>query len=147
MVEETKKPVNKGGRPKKKRGGPKPVMTPEKITLLEEAFAFDCTDAEACYYAGISERTLHYYQAKNPKFLQRKKLLKERPVLKARHAVIDSFDTHPDIAFRYLEKKKRDEFGPDPANTQGLDFIAAMINAAKEAVSERKRRDTQAKSD
>ncbi|HYW81837.1 MAG TPA: hypothetical protein VFB30_01185 [Spirochaetia bacterium] len=36
--------------------GRKTVMTPEVVRKLEEAFSMDCTDEEACAYAGVGER-------------------------------------------------------------------------------------------
>ena len=35
------------------------------IKKLEEAFAYDCTDIEACFYAGVSTQSLYKYQKKN----------------------------------------------------------------------------------
>lgn len=80
------------------------------VKKLEEAFAIGCTDKEACLYADISERTLYTYQEKHPEFAQRKELLKEKPVLTARNTVVRSLQTDPDIALKYLERKKSDEF-------------------------------------
>ncbi len=80
------------------------------IYRLEEAFALDCTDEEACLYADIACSTLYKYQEVNTEFMERKRLLKNRPVLDARKAVIESFRSHPALAFKYLERKRKDEF-------------------------------------
>ena len=53
------------------------VMTPEVIAKLEEAFAWGCSDIEACLWADIAPKTLYVYQEKNPEFAQRKAALKE----------------------------------------------------------------------
>jgi hypothetical protein len=84
-------------------------MTPETIAKLEQSFAMGCTDKEACLYANISMDTLYYYQGNNPEFCQRKELLKENPVLKARSVIVNSL-SDPETSKWYLERKTRGEF-------------------------------------
>lgn len=83
--------------------------TPEVVSKLEEAFAYGCTDAEACLYAGISESLLASYQRTHPKFLDRKRALKESPMLLARRTVVDNLG-EPEHAKWFLARKRRDEF-------------------------------------
>jgi hypothetical protein len=85
-------------------------MTPETVKKLEEAFAIGASDGEACFYADISRETLNNYQNANPQFLDRKNALKERPVLLARQTVIKAIETDHDLAFKFLERKRRKEF-------------------------------------
>ncbi len=85
-------------------------MTNEVIAKLEEAFSLGCTDLEATLYANIAPATLYKYQDKNPGFLERKIQLKEMPIFKARASVINAFEKNPDLALKYLERKKKDEF-------------------------------------
>ncbi len=92
-----------------KREGRPTKMTPEVIKKLEEAFALDCTDGEACFYADISTQTLYTYQNNVPEFLERKRELKERPFLKARQTIIKNLD-QPEHAKWYMERKKKSEF-------------------------------------
>jgi len=80
------------------------------VNKLEEAFAMGCTDLEACLFAEITKKTLYNYQDKNPEFIHRKEALKETPVLKARQSVIKGFAEDSNLALKYLERKKRDEF-------------------------------------
>jgi hypothetical protein len=99
------------------------------ITKLEEVWGIDGTDAEAAFFAGISTASLSRYLDAHPAVAERKAALKERPVLLARRAVIESFDGHkvkskdekgneiesdspksPDLALKYLERKRRHEF-------------------------------------
>jgi hypothetical protein len=94
---------NKMGRPT--------VVTPEVLLKLEQAFSYGATDLEACGYAKISKSTLYYYQQDNPDFLERKEELKSKPILKARRVVIQSLETDPHLALKFLERKKKDEFG------------------------------------
>lgn len=86
------------------------VINKHVIDKLEQAFALGCTDLEASLFANIAPATLYNYQDKNPKFLKRKKQLKMNPVLKARTVVVNSFKDNPELALKYLERKKKDEF-------------------------------------
>ncbi|MFA5729687.1 MAG: hypothetical protein WC938_00445 [Candidatus Paceibacterota bacterium] len=85
----------------------------DKIILrkLEEVFALGGTDEEACLYADIGKSTLYDYQNENPEFSERKHLLKQRPILLARQEVINGLKGNPELALKYLERRKKDEFG------------------------------------
>ena len=85
------------------------VFTPELVNKLEEAFSIGCSDIEACLFAGISKQALYNYQDRFPEFVDRKEMLKERPVLKARSTVIKNLG-EDDTARWYLERKKKNEF-------------------------------------
>lgn len=90
-------------------GRPK-AIDDETLTKLEQAFAIGCTDEEAACFADINVRTLYRYCQENPEFAERRDVLKQKPVLKAR-ATIDKNLHDPDVAKWLLEKKKRNEFG------------------------------------
>lgn len=94
----------------------KPVGRPTKMTdltvkKLEEAFLLGCTDEEACFYAEISRQTLQNYQEKNPDFIDRKEQLKQNPFLLARRSIVSGISENPETALKYMERKKKDEFG------------------------------------
>lgn len=94
---------NKVGRP--------PIMTPETIAKLEEAFLIGCTDAEACFMAGISQSAFYRYQENHPEFKDRKEALKENTAIQARREVLEAISNHDGVMVRwYLEKKKPEEF-------------------------------------
>ncbi len=76
----------------KNKGGRKTVMTENVVNKLEQAFEWGCTDSEACVHAGISKQTLYNYGDKNKGFLDRKELLKETPVLKAKEIQYDELE-------------------------------------------------------
>lgn len=116
-------------RKKKSNAGRPTVMTPETINKLEEAFALGCTDREACLFAGITPPTLYDYQKLNPDFLTRKELLKENPVLLARTSVVNGLSGDPDLALKFLERKKKDEFSPKQINenTEKVELEEATI--------------------
>ena len=86
-------------------------VTPDVLNKLEQAFAMGCSDLEACFYADISDKTLYNYQNENPEFLQRKRALKEKPVLMARASVVDALKANPELALKFLERKRKSEFG------------------------------------
>lgn len=75
------------------------------VQKLEEAFAWGCSDEEACLYAGISTSALYEYQHIDELFLERKQLLKLRPVLIARKSVVEGLEKNPILAYKYLLKK------------------------------------------
>jgi hypothetical protein len=87
------------------------IITKVTLQKLEEVFALGGSDKEACFYADISPSTLYNYQIENPDFLERKELLKENPILLARRTVVSELTKNSYIAFKYLERKRRDEFG------------------------------------
>ena len=87
------------------------VITDEVRAKLEEAFAWGCTDIEACLWAGIAVQTLYKFQEREPAFLERKHELKETPILLARKVVVDAVQSgDKDMAKWLLPRKKREEF-------------------------------------
>jgi hypothetical protein len=86
------------------------TMTEKTVDKLEEAFAWGCTDAEACLHAGISKDTLYKHIKENPDFADRKKALKKKPILKARSEWIQKFGEDWKACRDYLERKLKDEF-------------------------------------
>lgn len=120
----------KPGRPKKKHAGGRPtVMTERVLDKLNQAFAIDCTDVEACLFAGISDDALYKYQRENPEYIKRKAQLKEMPVLQARTTVVTHLQEDPGSAKWYLERKKKDEFGPNQKAEVEITNIEDIINA------------------
>lgn len=102
------------------------------LLKLEEAFSIGCTDEEACTYADISTTAFYRYQDANPEFRERKARLKDKPVLLARKVIVDAIkDKNTDIAFKYLERKRKAEFGSridlttdgEPLNKITVEFL------------------------
>lgn len=69
------------------------VMTDEVLRKLAEAFAWGCTDTEACCYADISTTALYEYQNKHPEYAEYKARLKDTPVLKARARLMQDINS------------------------------------------------------
>jgi hypothetical protein len=86
-------------------------MTPLVIARLDDAFLQGHTDLEACLIAGISSATFYRYIERNPEYAERKEFLKNNPIIKARQTINRAIETNPEIAFKFLERKKKDEFG------------------------------------
>jgi len=100
-----------------------PWGRPAKITdivlsKLEDWFAMGFTDNEACLYADVAPATLYRYIEANPKFWERKELLKDQPKMVAKANLIKSIhSTNPlytkqkiDDSKWWLERKSRNEF-------------------------------------
>lgn len=110
---------------------PRPsVMTKRVLDKLEEAFSLGCTDLEATLYANISPATLYNYQEKNKEFLERKMQLKETPILKARASVIKSLQDNPELALKFLERRKKDEFSLKYDFEHSLRTISPILGGA-----------------
>ena len=83
------------------------AMTKETIQKLEDAFSWGCTDLEACCNADISKSTLYNYCDANPKFMERKEILKNQPVMKARRVVQAALDEDDiNTAHKVIDRKE-----------------------------------------
>ncbi len=99
----------------RKKTGPKTnwKQSPEAIRKLEEAFALDATIDEACFYADISPDTYYRWIKERPELSERFAALRNKPVLAARQTVLKAIQGgDQDIALKYLERKRSDEFSP-----------------------------------
>jgi hypothetical protein len=120
---------NKGGRPRScgRCGKPKTqcncgrptVMTELVIGKLESVFAIDGTVEEACAFADISEDAFYDYQKKSPKFAERIKRLRLKPILKARNTIVQKLGNNYGNAMDYLKRKRKLEFGDNIDVTSG----------------------------
>lgn len=117
---------NKGGRP--------PKIDKAALAKLEEAFAIGASDGEACFYADINPATLYRYQEKHPQFRDRKLALQQKPILAARREVVSGMKGNPDLAFRYLERKRKAEFGPGSEPNQGVQVNVVIYDGEKNAI-------------
>lgn len=110
-MSQTLKSLKRGpGRPPKKKGGRPRAVTDEIVAKLEHAYSLDCTDLEACLYADIHPTTLYRFQEANPEFRERKQQLKQNPFVLARTTIVSALKENPELALKYMERKKRDEF-------------------------------------
>ena len=112
-------------------------MTPEVVTKLEQAFSMGCTDEEACLFADISRMSLQRYQEAHPSFRDRKALLKQKLVLKARSVIAEALNRKDENTAKwYLVRKKKDEFGKaDTEINLGLS-VEVKDNKSKDAIED-----------
>lgn len=101
----------------KKTAGRPTVMTSDVVSKLEQAFSMGCSDLEACLFANISKQALYDYQAKHPEFADRKAMLKETLILKARSVIATSLNNKDENTAKwYLERKRKEEFSTKVEN-------------------------------
>jgi hypothetical protein len=81
------------------------------VKKLEYVWALGGSDSEAAFYADINKSTLCEYLKSHPNIAERKEALKENPILEARTTLSKAIkEGHADLALKYLERKKKDEF-------------------------------------
>lgn len=85
-------------------------MDQRKVEDLIRAFKIDCTQEEACTYAGITISQLKYFKELHREFSAVITACRNLPVLKARQKAVDSLDESYSTAMDYLERKRKDEF-------------------------------------
>jgi hypothetical protein len=131
MAEQVNKPTTQT--PARKKTG-RPLFDgkdeAEVVRKLEEAFALGCTNLEACLYADISKSTFYEYLKKRPVFQDRIDLLRERPILQARDAVIQAIRRGDgNLALKYLERKRKAEFAlrTELTGADGTDLLPTPI--------------------
>jgi len=112
------------GRPSKhdaryKNSGRPSVMTPEVLAKLDHAFSIDCSVIEACSYADISQDAFYDYQSKNPQFAERNRMLRQKPILKARNTIVAALN-QPQHAQWYIARKRKKEFSERIENTTDI---------------------------
>jgi len=106
-------------------------LTPENIQKLEQVYSLDASIGEVASYLDVSTQTIYNWEKKNPKLFDKLYRLAEKPVLKARQTVVKALED-PNHAFKYLEKKRRKEFGNNlDVTTEGqsmqIDITAQLI--------------------
>ena len=103
-------------------------MTPDTLDKLRTAFLIGATDAEACGFADITDKTLYNYQDKHPEYLHQKQAWKDQPILKAKTTVVNSLDEVKDAQW-YLERKVKNEFSQRTELTgeEGKDITVKIV--------------------
>ena len=89
-----------------------------KVEDLIQAAKIDASLEESRAYAGISKGEYDYFIQKHPYFSEIKEACNQIPNLKARQTIVKALDD-PNHAFKYLEKKRRKEFGQSIDVTSG----------------------------
>lgn len=104
-------------------------MTDDAVRKLEEAFAIDASIEEACYYADISRDTYYRWVKENSELSDKFQRLRNKPILKARQAVVKGLDNYAN-AMDYLKRKRKDEFSDRSEITgkDGKDLPTPILN-------------------
>lgn len=106
--------MSEAKKPAPKKRGPKPgspyKMKPEVLAKLQQAFAIDATIEEACFYADIDPSTYYRWKKSSPKQCEQLEALRNTPILAARQTLASAVKADPQIALKYLERKRKDEF-------------------------------------
>jgi hypothetical protein len=88
-----------------------PKITPAVLSKLEEGFTYSLTDEECCLFADISPKTLYRYIEDNPKFWQRKEILKRQPNITAKMNWTNEIKKWTyNSSKEWLERKAKSEF-------------------------------------
>ena len=90
--------------------------TPELVGKLEYAFSIGCSIPEAVFYAGIHKDTYYDWIKKDQELSDRFDGLRENTILVARESVMKGVKINPELALKYLERKKKDEFSTKTEN-------------------------------
>ena len=93
-----------------------------KVVNLINHFKIDGTQEEACSVAGITKAQFDYFVEKHPIFSDIMGACRELPNIKARTTVNNNLNK-VDCAFKYLEKKRKKEFGNALDLTSGGEAI------------------------
>lgn len=104
----------------KSKPGRPTVMTADTILKLESVFKLGVSDAVACNYAGVGNRTYYDHLKANEDFRTKMDSAKHYGRLAAGNVVMDKIVKDKDVntAKWWLEKKYPNEFGNTPALTQ-----------------------------
>jgi len=110
------------------------------ISKLEEAFKWGASDEQACVNADISIAAFYRYQSKNPKFRDRKQILKETPQLHAKQTIAQDVREDKNTAKWLLERKEKGSYSshstfsgeiasPETPTEEDEKEIAARVNS------------------
>lgn len=88
-------------------------MEVAKVNDIIKAYKKGANDRQACAYAGISEKQLHYFRAIHPEFCNVSTACKSLMGLKALDCIDGKVQKDVNVAFRWLEKTD-ERFGGKP---------------------------------
>lgn len=133
MARPTKKnPLGKQKKPKRE--------SPDVIAKLKEAFSYDSPDVEACYYANISIDTLRRLREDSPELSIEFDRLRNQPTFHARRCVVNNSKKDPELALKYLERKRKKEFSPrhELTGEDGKDIFSSLTDVLTKKIEQKK---------
>ena len=107
------------------------VMTDDVVRKLIEAFKLDVSVEEACLYADISKDTYYRKLKEDEGFSDDIDRARMYATMAARLSIIKALPTDPHLALKYLERKRRAEFGIQTPPPPQLVHINLGEEAAK----------------
>ena len=102
------------------------------VSKLEFSWALGASDAEAAFLAEISPAALSRLLADDPKISERKEALKNKPVLEARKCLVEAIRTDPELALKYLERVRKNEFSTKSEVSHRDMTIEELLEAANQ---------------
>jgi hypothetical protein len=89
-----------------------PVNIEEYLTNLKPYLEVGCSLHEACINAIIPYTTVVDYMKNDEEIRKKIERMQNQPLYIARKSVVDGMKLDGDLALKYLERKKKDEFSP-----------------------------------
>lgn len=114
------------------------VKSEEVVRKIEECAALGSSIEEIAFYVGIHRATLYRWMEEDQELKDRIEELQERPILKARQAIVKALD-EPEHAKWYLERKRKNEFSQrteveNNLKSEPLDRLADSIKNIAESI-------------
>lgn len=109
-------------------------MTIPTLRKLKMAYLIDCTDTEACGYAGIGTTALYDFQKKHPEFTELKAKWKETYIMAARMNVVKEVMKKKSIddSWKVLRAKRKHEYAEkhivDDKNVMTVEELEEIAN-------------------
>lgn len=107
-----------------------PVNIEDYLTKLKPFLEVGCSLHEACINAIVPYSTMLDYIKADDEVRDNIERMKNQPLYIARKSVVDKMEFDGDLALKYLERKKKDEFSPRSeldANVQ-VNPIQSLLN-------------------
>lgn len=90
------------------------------LTNIQPYLEVGCSLYEACLHAIVPYTTVVDYQNNDDEIRKKIERMGNVPILKARQSVVGDMENNSELALKYLERKKKDEFGLRTENVNTL---------------------------
>lgn len=110
----------------------------EYITNIQPYLEVGCSLHEACLHASVPYTTVVDYQNNDEEVRRNIERMGNVPLLIARQSVVGGMAENADLALKYLERKKKDEFSPRSEHTgaDGKDMAVTFAWVGEEKKEE-----------
>ena len=116
----------------------KKVNIEEYLANIKEYLEVGCSLHEACLHGLIPYRTMKQYYDEDDNVRKKVDRLQNTPILMARTCVVTDMASNSDLALKYLERKKKDEFSlrHETTGADGKDLQVQVVNYGDNTDSE-----------